>query len=247
MMTGAVPVQSPLDLAADDPTIRWFAPRGSVVQRDGRAEVFVGGTLIGCFGQGEYGARNAILIGLAQDPNAHYGQIAQAFGLSSEALRLIRRVHEAEGVAGVVARARGGSEPKMTSALRRTLEALFEHGASVSSAHAQVVKRHRIGRSTVGKVRVAWAAARATQNAPAADDPHPAVEQPDLPVLGRSHAPAEVGAQPSDAESAQERVEPGDAGPSTSPLVDPPVDAGGGERNERTAGPEGSPALIDRR
>jgi hypothetical protein len=46
----------------------WFSAHGCVVYRDGTVAVLVGGTLIGCFRQGDQGGRNAILVGLVEDP-----------------------------------------------------------------------------------------------------------------------------------------------------------------------------------
>lgn len=136
-MSATTAVQPDLQLAEDTCT-RWFSARGCVVWRDDRAEVLVGGSLIGSFTRRENGARNAILIGLASDPDAHYGRLAEAFDITSETLRMLRRLHETEGLGAVVARARGGSESKVTPAVRRKLEALFARDVSVSDAHLNV-------------------------------------------------------------------------------------------------------------
>jgi hypothetical protein len=90
--------------------LRWFSGHGCVMWKEDSAEVFVGGSLIGRFTRGEYGVRNAILIGLAQDPQVHYGRLAKAFDITSETLRLIRRLFETEGLEAVLARAPGGCE-----------------------------------------------------------------------------------------------------------------------------------------
>ena len=60
------------------PTTRWFSSRGSVVERGTSTEVFVGGTLIGCFEKDEPLKRNAILVQLAEDPNCNLGRLAEA-------------------------------------------------------------------------------------------------------------------------------------------------------------------------
>lgn len=117
--------------------------------------VFVRGTLVGCFdGAQDRGPRNVILMALAADAKMHLGQLAEAFDLSSEALRVMRRVYEARGIAPLLARAPGGSEPKMTLALRLRVEKLFDEGATVDEAHAKV--KHRTSRGSVGRVRRDW-------------------------------------------------------------------------------------------
>jgi transposase-like protein len=147
-----------LPLVAPEPSATWFSNHGCVTEREGRRVVFVGGTLIGSFGPRERGARNVMLVGLAADPKIRLGRLARAFGISVEALRQVRRAHQEEGLPAIVSRAPGGSESKVTTAMRTRLEKLFEEGVSVDKAHARL--RGRVGRSTVGKVRTAWARAR---------------------------------------------------------------------------------------
>ena len=61
--------------------------------------VFVRGTLVGRFGDArDRASRNVVLMALADDAKMHLGQLAEAFDLSSEALRQMRRVYEAEGI-----------------------------------------------------------------------------------------------------------------------------------------------------
>lgn len=90
------PLQFPT--AKDLPITHWFSARGSVVVRGKTTEVFVGGTLIGCFEEGEQFERNAILVQLAADPQCHLGRLAEAFGMSTERLRQLRREFKAGGV-----------------------------------------------------------------------------------------------------------------------------------------------------
>ena len=99
-----------------DRSSRWFSGQGCVVHRPGRVEVFVGGSLIGSYEPDDRGARNVVLVGLAQDPKAHLGNLAEAFDVWPETLRLIRRQAETEGLDAVIERAPGGSE---TSSSRR--------------------------------------------------------------------------------------------------------------------------------
>lgn len=52
----------------------------------------MGGSLIGTFSEDDTARRNAILIGLTEDPKVHLGQLSAVFGLSSETVRQLRRL-----------------------------------------------------------------------------------------------------------------------------------------------------------
>ncbi len=154
--------------AALPPEIRWFTGGGCVVDREDHVEVSVGGVLVGCYARGDLGQRNAILVGLAADARMHLGHLAAAFGLSEEQVRVIRRRYEQGGLAAIVSPRRGRrSRSKITPALRRRLDALFDAGKSVREAHAVVAMSRAISRATVGVARKQWAAARAAHEVPA--------------------------------------------------------------------------------
>ena len=59
--------------------------------------MFVGGRLVGAFGAKDHAERNVLLIAVSEAPRAHFGHIARAFGVSSETIRLLRRLVEREG------------------------------------------------------------------------------------------------------------------------------------------------------
>ena len=88
---------------------KWFAGGGCVVPEGDRFLVFVRGTLIGSFVPMDRGVRNAIIIGLAEDPKVHLGQLAAAFDISDGTLRLLRGIHESKGMGPLLSRAPGGS------------------------------------------------------------------------------------------------------------------------------------------
>lgn len=183
----------PLLPFASTPSVRWFSSYGCVAQRE-RFEVWVGGTLVGAYGPSDRGVRNAILVGLAADPKMHLGALADAFGISSEALRQVRRAYEDGGLEAIASQARGGRQAKVTPSLRHKLEKLFDEGATVSEAHAQVSRRRRVGRATIGRVRRAWELARAAKAAQATAQ---AMEtMPELP-LGPTAPSNETTEQPS--------------------------------------------------
>jgi hypothetical protein len=95
-----MPTSEPLKFpsASGLPVTHWFSSRGSVVVRGKTTEVFVGGTLIGSYEEGEQLERNAILVQLAMDPSCHLGRLAEAFDMSTERLRQLRREYEAGGI-----------------------------------------------------------------------------------------------------------------------------------------------------
>jgi hypothetical protein len=220
-------------IAAALPDVRWFSPSGCVIRRDASIEVSVGGALIGCYAKRDVGGRNAILVGLATDRRVHLGQLADAFGLSTEMARRIRRRYEREGLAGIV-----GPRPpskralKITPALRRRLEALFEQGESVSAAHAVVAKKHVMGRAMVGVVRKEWA----ERKAQAAKVVVVAAEQTTLPLAECIAAPPRT----SEAMVAVAATEAVSCSPSRSPSP-PPSSSPSLPPSAHDLAPEGEP------
>lgn len=207
----------PQVVAALPPDIRWFSPGGCVVKRDATVEVTVSGILVGCYTRHDIGTRNAILVGLAADPRMHLGHLAQAFELSEERVRLIRRRHERDGLAAVVAPPQhaGGASAKVTATLRRKLDALFEGGATIREAHAVVVKKHDIGVATVGVARKAWAARKAEAPSRPAE---PSVSQTALPYTDAVPVPMPTVTAAPDAVAASGTVS-ADASTTSPPVV----------------------------
>jgi hypothetical protein len=116
--------------------------------------VHVGGTLVGGFSADDPSSRNLLVVTLAQDPAAHLGDLAKAFGLSPERLRQLRRKYEAGGYRALVTPSRNGRPPKVTPKQRERLEALFDRGATIAEARTKV---RGLAYSTVGHVHTAWA------------------------------------------------------------------------------------------
>jgi hypothetical protein len=174
---------------------KWFSRGGCVAPDGGRFLVFIRGTLIGSFGPKDYGVRNAIIVGLAEDPKMHLGQLAEAFDISDGTLRLLRGIHKSEGMGPLLARSRRGREWKVTPARRRRLEKLFESGATVSEAHAKAGKKQGLSRATVGRIRLAWLARKESIESHAQPEA-PAVVQLSLVVAPSSE---EVASIPADA------------------------------------------------
>lgn len=143
---------------------RWFSSHGGVVvQPDGRRDVVIGGTLVGSFSDDDLPARDVLLAALGGDPHVHLGRLGDAFELSREMVRMIRRKFEAEGLAGLLNRRASGRPEKVDERRRARLHALFAKGLSVSEAHARVATSRRlVSRSTVGRERQAWQAVQAS-------------------------------------------------------------------------------------
>lgn len=150
-------VELPGIVAPRDSSLRYFGVRAVVEWRGDGAKVFVDGLLIGEFSKSDPARRNALLVGITQDANVHFGKLARAFDLTSEALRLIRRQYETEGIQAVVARRQGGPRFKITPAQRQRLHEMFDEGFTIDKAHARFAKRCGLSRATVGLVRRSWA------------------------------------------------------------------------------------------
>jgi transposase-like protein len=141
------------------PVTRWFSSRGSVVERGTSTEVFVGGTLIGCFEPDEPLKRNAILVQLAEDPNCHLGRLADAFEISSERLRQLRREYENGGLEALQPGEPGGPRRLNARDLVR-LERMFADGLRPQAAQQ---KFKRASMSTVQRAFRVWRDARASK------------------------------------------------------------------------------------
>lgn len=146
----------PLPQESPAPLARWFSSRGSVIEREGVTEVFVGGTLIGSFEEGQQFERNAILVQLAEDPKCHLTRLAEAFDMTSERLRQLRRLYEEGGLEALRPGEAGGQRSLGARDVAR-LEKLFASGLKPREAQA---KLGRASLSTVARAYRAWRAAR---------------------------------------------------------------------------------------
>ena len=145
-----------LPLTFERPETIWFGARSCVVVRGETREVIVGGFLLGRFSPGDVVARNVLLTTLAADDTIHLGQLTEAFGLSPEAGRQIRRLHEEHGIEAVVGRRGPGRQSEVTENVRLALEKLFSEGATVSAAFKKLGPKKARSRSTVGRIRKNW-------------------------------------------------------------------------------------------
>lgn len=135
----------------------WFAPRCCVMARGDRRDVYAGGVFLGGFSRGEEAQRNVLLVALGQQPDVHLGDMARAFGLRPNAVRVIRRLYEERGLDAVIGRQHGGARMEVGPGVVRRLEKMFDRGLSVTEAFTAIGRGGK-SRSTVGRVRQAWAA-----------------------------------------------------------------------------------------
>jgi hypothetical protein len=150
----------------DSPTQVWLN-RDTCIVRDGEwRRIVFHGTQAASWCEGETAIRNALLVQLAQEPRIVLEDLAKAFGLSSEAVRLIRRKAEAEGLLAVMLptpRDRHATAPELVERMER----LFEQGKGVEEVFKAL--RRKVARSTVSKYHARWAARR----------PEPAPKEPE--------------------------------------------------------------------
>ena len=182
-----------LSLGLTDPAAntKWFDAKSSVVEcEDGTRHVFVGGRLVGSFGAKDYAKRNVMLIAVSEEPKAHLGRIADAFGVSSETLRLLRELAAREGIEAVTRRKRGGSSGRgLTARDRAKVLASFEAGATIAGAWEQI--RRRASRATVGRLKKEWDAREAVSTAePKVEIAQEQTLMQDAPVVATAAASA---------------------------------------------------------
>jgi transposase len=163
---------------ASPPLVRWFRPMGAVCERtDGLCEVFIGGALVGKYTRDNPGERNALIALILEDGRARVGEVAEAFEVSTEIVRRVRRLYEREGLRGVVAQRRPGARPKVTAELRAKLFAAFDSGKTASAAHRLV--RRELSAGTVRRVEKEWRSERAR---PSQDEDATLATLPTLPL-----------------------------------------------------------------
>lgn len=169
-----------------------FSSIGYVLRHAGRRDVFLAGSLIASVEDGDTAKRNMVLVILATDPRTCFEDLARAFDISSETIRLLRRLEEDEGTDAVLARSHGGSESKVTPAMYKRVTALFDKGLTIDAVHDRVGKSLDLSRATVGNLRQRWARERDdAAKAPAAEPVQLALpfEAPAEPVAGSVSAP----------------------------------------------------------
>ena len=211
----------------------WFSSVGCVYREGDRCIAFVGGSLVGEFGPDDVGLRNVLVVGLAADPHTHLGNLANAFEISPETLRQLRKVYDAQGPEALLARRHGGAHNvKITDGRRRKLEALFAQGVTIDDAMARVASRWSVSRSAIGNVHAAWVR-RAERSTPPRSTPSQSSAMPALQLPFAPHSEPSTLTSPSidasaatsdeadDAESSSDAMEESDAKGDPLPLAEP--------------------------
>lgn len=216
-----------LDLALEEssssPTYeaRRFSSDGVVVVDGTVANVFIGGTLIGTFDEDgdDRGPRNILAVTLAKSGQIHLGRLAEAFGITDEYLRRLRRKEEASGF-GAVMGTRQGKTFKVSPELRAAWFAMFDAGQMPVHAHREQPRKDRRVYSTVWRVYEQWRQARARHpvTPPPAVMPPPSASAGQL-TLWRTAAVADAGAD-------DDRVTPDEGAADIVPMTAQPVRGG---------------------
>lgn len=151
MQTDAILPNVDLD---SDPSVRYFAKDCCVDYRDTPVAVYVGGNLIGTFTDEQRVERDVLIVVVCREPRVRMNRVAEAFRVSTEMIRLVRRKHERGGIESIAKGHRRGRPRQQTKQLEERLFALFDTGASVSKAHKLVGEQ--VSRSVVGRARKKW-------------------------------------------------------------------------------------------
>jgi hypothetical protein len=146
--------------------VRRFSSDGAVVVRGTTASVFIGGTLIGVFDTDDdhRGPRNVLAVTLAKSEQFHLGRLANAFGMTDENLRRLRRREETSGLAAILG-LRPGKTTKVSPELRAAWIAMFEAGRMPVDVYREQPRKHRLSHATVGRAYQEWQRLRALPRA----------------------------------------------------------------------------------
>jgi len=167
-----------------DPKVRYFARESCVDYSDMPVAVYVGGNLIGTFTDEQPVERDLLIVVVCREPRVRMNRVAEAFGVSTETIRRIRRKHDHGGVQAIAKSHRRGRPRRQTRRLEERLFALFDAGASISKAHQQLGEQ--VSRSVVARTHKKWV----SQHSDGAVQEHEAPVNESLPLVV-DHMPAE--------------------------------------------------------
>ena len=178
-------------LPITDPTSSaclWFGDASCVIEeKEGVRAVFVGGSLVGRFSRRERCVRNAYLLGFVEDPRIHLGNLARAFGVTTEMIRVLRQVAREQGVEAAILRAPRGRQSGLSEARERKLEKLFDQGLGPTAILKMIT--FDVSLRSIERLRTAWLSRRAAELASAGmiatapgDMTATAEGQPELPL-----------------------------------------------------------------
>lgn len=152
------PLSLPGFRSATDTQTYWFSRRGCVVlHADGVREVYVGAGFVGRFEVGNTAMRNLLLVTVASHEGVVFEDLAKAFGMGSETVRMIRRLHESEGLMAVVSRKMGSPGAyRVTPTLKAKVLRLFGEGLSQKETRQKL--KGALSAATLNKLHKEWRA-----------------------------------------------------------------------------------------
>ena len=150
------PLSLPGFRSESDTQTYWFSRRGCVVLRaDGEREVYVGAGFVGRFEVGNTAMRNLLLVTVASHEGVVFDDLAVAFGMGSETVRMIRRLHEREGLMAVVSRKPGSPGPyRVTPTMKAKVLRLFSEGLSQTETRRKL--KGALSATTLNKLHQEW-------------------------------------------------------------------------------------------
>ncbi len=162
--------------AIADRNLCYFAADGCVDHSDEPGAVYVGGKLIGTFTAKQPIERDLLIVAVCQEPRVRVGRVAEAFAVSTETVRRVRRRFEAGGVKAIAKSHRRGRPRRRTPELEQQLADLFEAGASISEAHRRI--RKQVSRTVVAAIRKRWSGEQTAAQRQESDPESPAATLP---------------------------------------------------------------------
>ena len=185
-------------------TTRWFFGDGCVEYGAEYAKVYVGGTLVGTFFQGEELSRDLLLVSLSKDRHIQKQKLAWAFSLKVNQVWKIRCLEKSGGLDALVNRPGRGRKRALTPELFGKIFKAFDAGKSVKDILAASKDRYEgISERSIFRVRQDWLRAQQQQlvsESPAARGearqleitavPQPAESPSDVPAAVVCDAPA---------------------------------------------------------
>lgn len=224
----------PLKEASPHPPyeVHRFSQDGVVVVRDSRSSVFMGGFLLGEFGEQDKdrGPRNVLVVTLAKSEMLHLGRLAVAFGMTEEYLRQLRRKEEVGGL-GALLLSKQGKDSTVPAELRAAWCAMFAagHMPTATSRAQRGAKRTHFSYTTIRREFLTWQRTRACEadplTAPTMDIASPPSDG-QLPLLFAEPAADQVVETAASEADPDANATPAEGGAEIVPMTTAPVRGG---------------------
>jgi hypothetical protein len=135
-----------------------------VLREDGRRDVYFGVALVGQFEAGDVAMRNLLLVTVANDETVVLEDLARAFGVVSETVRLVRKAFKVGGLEAVVMRKPGSRGAwKVTPALKAKVQGHFDEGLNQKEVWTKL--KGALSKGTLNKLHKEWRTAQAASAA----------------------------------------------------------------------------------